>query len=114
VFVQGNWCAALAESFDIIVSNPPYISKAEFARLDDNVRDYDPYAALVSGEDGLECYRMIRDNLPFVAKKGSFVTVEIGFGQKISVKNIFFDILTGVACVKDFSGKDRIIKGVFA
>ncbi|USO01380.1 MAG: peptide chain release factor N(5)-glutamine methyltransferase [Alphaproteobacteria bacterium] len=113
MFVQGNWGKELCGGFDIIVSNPPYISDSDFMGLDDNVCNYDPYRALVSGEDGLECYRMIHNSLPFLAKKKSFVAMEIGCAQKKAVQKLFFNMLCGVACVRDLAGKDRIIKGFY-
>lgn len=57
----GDWDTAVApgERFDLIVSNPPYISTAEMDDLDDNVRDHDPPLALVAGTDGLDAYRLL-------------------------------------------------------
>ncbi|MGL4634909.1 MAG: peptide chain release factor N(5)-glutamine methyltransferase [Beijerinckiaceae bacterium] len=58
-FQTGSWLAGLAGTFDIIVSNPPYIPSADIAGLDSEVREHDPLLALDGGTDGLDAYRII-------------------------------------------------------
>jgi release factor glutamine methyltransferase len=72
-----------------VVSNPPYVATAEIARLDPDVRDYDPRLALDGGTDGLDCYRVIaRDAARLLAPRGRIV-VEIGQGQADAVTALF-------------------------
>jgi release factor glutamine methyltransferase len=57
VFVERSWADGLDGSFDLIVSNPPYVTTAELAGVDRDVRDFEPHGALLAGEDGLDAYR---------------------------------------------------------
>lgn len=67
-FLVGNWGDALANRFDVIVSNPPYIATTE--SLPPEVANYDPASALYGGADGLDCYRALAKQLPNLAKLG--------------------------------------------
>ncbi len=58
-YVCGDWATALAGAFDLIVSNPPYVASAELALLSPEVREHDPLLALDGGQDGLNAYRAI-------------------------------------------------------
>lgn len=80
-FRQGSWTKGLAGSFDLIVSNPPYIPSDEIATLSVEVREHDPLLALDGGTDGLEPYRLFASSLrPLLAPEG-VVVFEIGAGQ---------------------------------
>lgn len=59
VFARGDFAAAISERVDVVVSNPPYVSRAELDRLEPGVRDHDPALALDGGADGLAAYRAI-------------------------------------------------------
>ncbi len=77
-FVCCDYGAALAGGFDLVVSNPPYVTRADIPALAPEVRDYDPLLALDGGEDGLCAYRAIaRDGLRVVAS-GGVLLVELG------------------------------------
>lgn len=80
---QGDWCAALdsGERFAIVVTNPPYIARAEIAGLAEDVKGYEPHLALDGGQDGLDCYRTILSTLPAYLDVGARVLVEVGAGQ---------------------------------
>jgi release factor glutamine methyltransferase len=81
VFVACDYAAALSPSFDLIVSNPPYIRWAEIMDLATEVRDHDPRAALDGGTDGLDAYRtLIPQAAKLLAPQGALV-VEAGHGQ---------------------------------
>lgn len=67
--------------FDLIVSNPPYITDAEMAELPHSVRDYEPHLALCGGSDGLRFYRAIAKNYAAALKAGGFLCLEFGMGQ---------------------------------
>jgi release factor glutamine methyltransferase len=87
-FVACNFTDALRGPFDLIVSNPPYISSADIPALAPEVRNHDPLLALDGGEDGLAAYRAIAsDALRLLAPRGRLV-VELGQGQADSVSAI--------------------------
>lgn len=75
--------------FDWIVSNPPYVSKADMASLPANVREHEPTIALTPGGDGLDFYRAMAVDGPGVLQTGGSVLVEIGAGQGDDVANVF-------------------------
>jgi release factor glutamine methyltransferase len=58
-FVECSWAGALDGQFDLIVSNPPYVTTAELEGVDRDVRDFEPHTALLGGEDGLDAYRAL-------------------------------------------------------
>lgn len=67
--------------FDLIVSNPPYITGNEMLELDASVKDYEPHLALYGGEDGLDFYRAICKNFKNALNPGGFLCYEFGMGQ---------------------------------
>lgn len=71
--------------FDLIVSNPPYVTTAEMERLDPSVRDYEPHLALHGGEDGLDFYRAIVKNYTPALRPGGCLALEFGQGQESAV-----------------------------
>lgn len=71
--------------FDLIVSNPPYVTTAEFERLDPSVRDYEPRLALDGGADGLDFYRAIVQNFTDAIRPGGYLALEFGMGQADAV-----------------------------
>ena len=71
--------------FDMIVSNPPYITGEEMKQLPKSVNDFEPHLALFGGEDGLDFYRAIIDNFSCALKDGGFLCLEFGFGQYLAV-----------------------------
>lgn len=81
VLLRGNWCSNLSSSFDVVISNPPYIPTADIASLDADVRVHEPMAALDGGADGLDCYRTLVQQLAGHTKPGSLVLFEVGMGQ---------------------------------
>ena len=84
-FVAGSYTAGLPGPFDIIVSNPPYIARAEIETLAPEVRDHDPRLALDGGEDGLDAYRaVIAETRPLLAPAGRLI-LELGADQAPAV-----------------------------
>lgn len=75
-------------TFDLIVSNPPYVSSEEYERLDPSVRNYEPRMALDGGADGLDFYRAIVENFTAALKPGGFFCFEFGLGQQEAVCGI--------------------------
>jgi release factor glutamine methyltransferase len=80
-FVACNYAAALSGTFDLIVSNPPYIRSAEIAGLGREVREYDPHGALDGGIDGLDAYRVLIPEAAGLLAPGGALIVEAGCGQ---------------------------------
>jgi len=79
----------LNETFDVVVSNPPYIPTRDIDALDREVRDFDPRRALDGGSDGLDAYRAIAGRVPLLLNSGGVLIVEIGIGQAADVEAIF-------------------------
>ena len=80
--------AAFLGKFDMIVSNPPYITTKEMGELDRSVKDYEPHLALHGGMDGLDFYRAIAKNYAEALKPGGYLCFEFGMGQGDSVCSI--------------------------
>lgn len=100
------------ESFDMIVSNPPYIPPKVIETLEPEVRDYEPRIALDGGTDGLEFYRRITEGATSYLKKGGYLLYEIGYDQANAVKNIMEEMgFKEVRVIKDLAGLDRVVSG---
>ena len=96
--------------FDLIISNPPYISSAEIATLQPEVRDFDPRGALDGGADGLDFYRLIASQAAAFLKPGGKVMLEFGDGQAEAIRHIFENEKWIVEAVKeDYSQRARIL-----
>jgi len=99
------------EAFDIIVSNPPYISEGEFAQLEPDVRDFEPRSALLAEEDGLYFIRKIISDCRRIIKDGGWCVLEIGHAQKENVEGLFKEYgFTEISSTKDLNGRERVIK----
>ncbi len=90
-FIQQNWGDSLAEEFDLIISNPPYIPTLDILELERDVRQYDPIIALDGGVDGLDPYRYLAKQLISLLKKDAYAILEFGYGQSLYIKQIFKD-----------------------
>jgi release factor glutamine methyltransferase len=111
-FAQGRWWSAVTGSFDLILSNPPYIAAHEMADLSPEVREHEPRIALTDGADGLSAYREILTHLfGFLSLSGT-VILEIGPTQGHAVARMMTETgLTGVQIVKDLDNRDRVVMG---
>lgn len=111
--LRGDWTAGLSdESFDLVVSNPPYIASDEIETLEPEVRDHEPRLALDGGPDGLDAYRRLAPEILRVLKPGGIFAVEIGHRQKAGVEPLFAQAgALGVVTVKDLSDLDRVVTG---
>lgn len=87
-FRAGDWADGVEGAFDLVVSNPPYISSADIAGLAPEVARHEPRAALDGGPDGLAAYRRIAADLARVLASGGAVLLEIGAGQEVAVLEI--------------------------
>ena len=95
-------------TFDVIVSNPPYIRSSEIETLQPEVK-CQPHIALDGGEDGLDFYRLIADNAAKYLASGGALFLEIGYDQREEVTALLGKDFTNIACVKDYGGNDRVI-----
>lgn len=109
-FIESDMFENIKGSFDIIVSNPPYIVKDVIATLDKEVQN-EPYIALDGGEDGLDFYKTIVNNAYVYLQKGGKLFLEIGYDQKEQVMKLletskkYKDIYSK----KDLYDNDRIV-----
>lgn len=110
-FLRTEWAAGLADhSFDLVVSNPPYIPSDDIAGLDPEVKDHDPRLALDGGPDGLTAYRELVPEILRVMKPGGVFAVEIGWDQGPAVSALFREAgFADVKVVKDLSDRDRVV-----
>ena len=112
-FLEGDLFGPLkaGESFDLILSNPPYVSKDEYAVLDKSVRDFEPREALLAGADGLDVHRrLIPGAIPFL-DAGGLLAVEIGSAQQLPVEELFRRDFDEVKTTFDDAKLARIVQG---
>ncbi len=110
-FLRTEWATGFGDhSFDLVVSNPPYIPSDDIPGLDPEVRDHDPVLALDGGPDGLQAYRDLGPEIVRILKPGGIFAVEIGWDQGEAVKALFEAAgLTDVKVVKDLGDRDRVV-----
>ncbi len=109
-FQAGNWGEGLAERFDVVVSNPPYIPSAEIATLAPEVREHDPLRALDGGADGLDAYRAIAAQLPGLLAPGGIAALEVGQGQADDVAGLLRAAGLDVGGIfRDLGGVERCV-----
>jgi release factor glutamine methyltransferase len=111
--LRSDWTAGLDEaSFDLVVSNPPYIASADIADLAPEVRDHEPRLALDGGADGLDAFRVLAPQILRVLKDGGLFAVEIGADQSAAVEKLFTQAgALEVKTVKDLAARDRVVTG---
>lgn len=96
--------------FDMIVSNPPYVTGTEMTQLPASVKDFEPHLALYGGDDGLDFYRSIADNYTRALKPGGFLCLEFGMGQGDAVCEILENKgYTILERVQDFNNRERAV-----
>lgn len=106
----GDWTRGLAEPFDLIVANPPYIPTADLPRLPPEVRDFDPWLALDGGFDGLAAYRRIMPGSRSLLAPRGWLIVECGAGQAADVAAIAKQCgFTEAMTYRDLAGIDRVV-----
>lgn len=102
-----------SKTYDIIVSNPPYIKEEVIPTLMEDVKDYEPFVALSGGEDGLNFYRRIIDESVKVLKEGGTIAFEIGYDQGEAVKELLLEKgYKNVKIVKDLASLDRVVTAI--
>ena len=110
-FKKSDCFAEISEKYDIIVSNPPYISREDESEVGLNVLYSEPHLALFADEDGLAIYRRIAEDAKYHLKDGGKIYLEIGYKQGQSVPELFRKYLPEkrVRTLKDQFGQDRMV-----
>ncbi len=110
--IEGDVMEPMGGGYDLIVSNPPYITAEAMKSLQTEVT-YEPDTALYGGEDGLLFYReIVKGWTPLINPEG-MLAVEIGFDQREAVSRLFSEAgLKDIKCIKDYGGQDRVITGI--
>ena len=100
--------------FDLIVSNPPYVSDVEYARLDRNIREYEPAGALLGGADGLDVYRRIAEQSPEAISPGGALMLETGYAQGQAVRGLLEQTgdFADINVEKDSQDNDRVVTAI--
>jgi release factor glutamine methyltransferase len=113
VFVACNYAAALSGTFDLLVSNPPYIRSTEIDSLCREVRDFDPRRALDGGADGLDAYRTLVPQAAGLLAPGATLVVEAGIGQSGPIEDLM--VAAGLTLERptkaDLAGIPRAVAG---
>ena len=100
--------------FDMIISNPPYVTSQEMVELDHSVKDFEPHLALHGGEDGLDFYRAIARNYSAALKPGGYLCFEFGMGQGDDICRILEENgYTVLERTKDYNDRERAILARF-
>ena len=101
---------SIDDSYDLIVSNPPYLSTKEFENVSIEIKNFEPKIALDGGEDGLHFYKEFAKKIPIIMNKNAYLIIEIGEKQFSSCKEIFSSSgLNLIKKSKDLQKKDRIM-----
>lgn len=110
-FQTGDWCQGIAETFDIVVSNPPYIGLGEKAGLMPEVSLHDPAAALFGGMDGLAAYRAMLPQALALLRPGGLLALEIGAGQAEAVNKLVNTLAPELFTLlhADLAGIERVV-----
>lgn len=112
--VQGDLFEPVTGTFDLIVSNPPYIASAEIETLTPEVREHEPRMALDGTADGLFFYRRIVQESPSYLKEGGWLCMEIGYDQGAAVQQLMEARgFVTVSVIKDLAGLDRVVSGCY-
>ena len=112
-FQLGNWCDGLDNKFDLIVSNPPYISEKEILGLSNDVINWEPRIALTPEGDGLGAYKNIINGVKNILIPNGRIIFEIGHAQGNEVSNLLkSNNFKEINIVKDINNKDRVVSAL--
>lgn len=109
--LQSDWFESIEHTFDIIVSNPPYLSDAELNEIEPEVAKHEPRRALSSGASGLECIEILLSNAAKFLNPEGVMYLEVGADQRSSIIRLA-DSTQGISCefFQDLNQKDRFVK----
>tara|TARA_B100000886_G_scaffold279573_1_gene203623 strand:- start:69 stop:899 length:831 start_codon:yes stop_codon:yes gene_type:complete len=114
-FLKSDWFETVRGSFDLIISNPPYIGLIEQDKISAEVLKFDPKVALFAGHDGLDAYRKIIPKLIKFLNPHGLVVLETGASQSNQVKYMMNAVgFIDAKIVEDLSGKDRLVTAKLA
>lgn len=105
---ETDWNAAPENTFDLVLSNPPYVRAEDIEKLEPEVRDHEPGVALDGGGDGLDAYRNLAGLLPRILRSGGMAIVELGMGQDAAMEPLFKE-LDLVRIAPDLAGIPRAL-----
>jgi len=110
-FLQADILAGVGGEFDVICSNPPYITTDKYALLPEGIRNFEPREALLAGRDGLDMYRKIVGEGTRHLKRGGRIFLEIGEDQKDAVIALFLEegSYADIYCRSDYGGRERVL-----
>ncbi len=110
--LHGDLAELPQQQYDLIVSNPPYISQDEWKELMPEVRCFEPQVALMAKNDGLACYQLLAAQAPTRLNLGGWLLVEIGCEQAEEVQALFSQAgLDDIFVREDYSGQPRVVGG---
>ena len=113
-FVESDLFSQVDGTYDLIVSNPPYIESAVIETLDREVREHEPMSALDGGEDGLCFYRRIAEEARRYLSRGGMLFFEIGYNQAEAVSELLrLNGYKDVTVKKDLAGLDRVVYATY-
>ena len=98
-------------TYDMIVSNPPYIASEVITTLSEEVKDHEPMMALDGGTDGLDFYRIIIEKSPAYLTPKGMLFFEIGYDQGASVSQLMEKDFENIHVIQDLAGLDRVVYG---
>ncbi len=109
--VQSNWCEKLQKSFDLIVSNPPYLTQTEWEQAQPEVRIFEPKSALVAENEGLACLEtIIQEAFPFLSPRRGLLVLETGLGQHTRLSQLALERgYTRAQSYKDLNRQERYL-----
>ena len=112
-FIKSDLFDNISGKFDLIISNPPYISYKDKITMKDSVLNYDPHLALFAEEDGIYFYRKIIENAVQYLSKDGVIFFEIGYDQKEKILELGKNNNFITTVYKDINGRDRIAKLIY-
>jgi len=111
--VHGDLYPEHPETFDLIVSNPPYLSAEDLARALPGVRDYEPKTALLGGESGIEIIEKMIEKAPGYLNPDGIICIETGYDQRERVEDIFRgNNFRDIRFFKDLNGVSRVVRAM--
>jgi release factor glutamine methyltransferase len=109
-FLGGDLASAFADrSFDVVVSNPPYVPRTDEAGLQREVRDYEPHVALFAGPTGLEIYKRLIAEAARVLRPGGWLLVELGYNSVDPVRAMLATGWSEITVEQDLAGLPRVL-----
>jgi len=117
-FLQGSWTQPLTDHapFDMVVSNPPYVTDVELGELAADVQNYEPHTALAAGADGMDAYRSIVPGLPPLLQPDAYVAMEVDPRRAAQVEALLREHLSTATTrrIHDLTDRDRVVEAVTA